>query len=225
IFADTVSEDHVEVSQRLLTLNNHLKVYDYGATATFTARLGSTYKNRTVEFWADPYGDDQGRRLLKKVVVDSRGEATVALKVHRNTAVQAIFTGDALFADRLAASVVYVKVPVSLAATNHYTTTKIDGVGYKVFRKNAGPILTVTMPKHPNRTAYLATEVFVQGKWRAQGAGYARPDAAGRFQVRMNTTNAGGLRFRVRAAYVAGGSGDNLNATSYTPYQYLYISK
>jgi hypothetical protein len=41
----------------------------------------------------------------------------------------------------------------------------------------------------------------------------------------MDTRGWAGYKFRVRAAYRYGTSGDNVNYTTYTPYQYLYISR
>ncbi|GAA2711185.1 hypothetical protein [Actinoplanes palleronii] len=45
-----------------LSLTNNGKIYGYGKTVTFTARLGASYKNRAVAIWADPSGADQKRR-------------------------------------------------------------------------------------------------------------------------------------------------------------------
>ena len=48
-----------------LTLNGNGTVHAYGTKVTFTAKLGKTDKNRTVEIWADPYGLDHcGHRRL-----------------------------------------------------------------------------------------------------------------------------------------------------------------
>ena len=208
-----------------LTINNHKKVYNYGATATFTAHLNTGYKNRVVEFWADPYGTDQGRRLLRRVTVNTKGYATVSLKLQRNTSVQVYFAGDGRYANRTATSVVYTKVPVSVGVTRHYKTAKIGGVSYKHFRKNVQPLVSAAMPAHRNRAAYLRADFFHQGKWQSWGDITVRLNAAGKVQIPMVTSNWAGYRLRVRAAYRQNISGDDVNATSYSGYQYLYISK
>jgi hypothetical protein len=50
--------DTVAVSRTTptLSLNNNGTVYSYDKDVTFTAHLGTTYKNRTVEIWANPFG-------------------------------------------------------------------------------------------------------------------------------------------------------------------------
>ncbi|CAM5501491.1 hypothetical protein SVIOM342S_08757 [Streptomyces violaceorubidus] len=44
----------MDVSRKatVLSLNNNGKVYSYGKKVTFTAHLGTTYKNRTVAIYA-----------------------------------------------------------------------------------------------------------------------------------------------------------------------------
>ncbi|CAM5425384.1 hypothetical protein STANM309S_00185 [Streptomyces tanashiensis] len=39
----------------------------------FTARLGTTYKNRTVQIWSRPFGGDAPNRLIKTAKVDAHG--------------------------------------------------------------------------------------------------------------------------------------------------------
>ncbi|GAA4921502.1 YncE family protein [Actinoplanes utahensis] len=225
--APVVAWKTVDVSRATpgLTINNNGKVYGYGSTATFTAKLTTAYKNRVVEFWADPYGTDQGRRLLKRVTVTNAGLATVSLKVARNTAVQVVFAGDARFAGRAATSVVYTRVPVTTTLTKHYKTANIGGVSYKHYKKNVQPLVTAAMPWYPNRAAYLRADFWYQGRWEAWGDIMVNLNSAGKAQVNMETMDWAGYKFRVRAAYRTNESGDNINYTSYSPYQYFYISK
>ncbi|GIE33603.1 hypothetical protein Ait01nite_066480 [Actinoplanes italicus] len=208
-----------------LGLNNNGRVYNYGATAYFSAYLGVTYKNRVVEVYADPWGGDQGRRLLKKATVDGKGYLYTSVKVYRNTAVQAVFTGDSRMSPRTVTATVYTKVPASLKLTKHYKTAKIGKTTYRHYKKKTYPVFTVTLPKYPNRAAYVRVDIYYQGKWRSWGDGYVGQDRYGRSVIRMDTRGWAGYKFRVRAAYRYGTSGDNVNYTTYTPYQYLYISR
>jgi hypothetical protein len=208
-----------------LGLNNNGRVYNYGATAYFSAYLGVTYKNRVVEVYADPWGGDQGRRLLKKATVDSKGYLYTSVKVYRNTAVQAVFTGDTRMAPRTVTATVYTKVPASLKLAKYYKTAKIGKTTYRYYKKKTYPVFTVTMPKYPNRAAYLRVDVYYQGKWQGWGSAYVAQDRYGRSIIPMDTRGWAGYKFRVRAAYRYGTSGDNVNYTTYTPYQYLYISR
>ncbi|MEU4621829.1 hypothetical protein AB0G04_17875 [Actinoplanes sp. NPDC023801] len=217
----------VEVSRATtsLALNNNGKVYNYGATAYFSAYLGKTYKNRVVEVWADPYGGDQPRRLLKRATVNSKGYVYTSLKLYRNTSVQAVFTGDAQYANRVVTATVHAKTKVALKLNKYYKTGKIGGTTYRYYKKKADPVFTVTMPKYPYRTAYLRVDVHYRGKWRAFGDAYVGQDKYGRSFIRMESSGSAGYKFRVRGAYRKGGSGDSVNYTTYTPYQYFYISK
>jgi hypothetical protein len=208
-----------------LGLNNNGRVYNYGATAYFSAYLGVTYKNRMVEVYADPWGGDQGRRLLKKATVDSKGYLYTSVKVYRNTAVQAVFTGDTRMAPRTVTATVYTKVPASLKLSKYYRTAKIGKTTYRYYKKKTYPVFTVTMPKYPNRAAYVRVDVYYQGKWQGWGSAYVAQDRYGRSIIPMDTRGWAGYKFRVRAAYRYGTSGDNVNYTTYTPYQYFYISR
>ncbi|MEU4621828.1 hypothetical protein AB0G04_17870 [Actinoplanes sp. NPDC023801] len=223
-----VSASHaVEVARSTpsLGLNNNGRVYNYGATAHFSAYLGVTYKNRVVEVYADPWGGDQGRRLLKKATVDGRGYLYTSVKVYRNTAVQAVFTGDSRMAPRTVTATVYTKVPAGLKLAKYYRTAKIGKTTYRYYKKKTQPVFTVTLPKYPNRAAYVRVDVYYRGKWQGWGSAYVAQDRYGRSIIPMDTRGWAGYKFRVRAAYRYGTSGDNVNYTTYTPYQYLYISK
>jgi hypothetical protein len=203
-----------------LTINNNGKVYGYGSTATFTAHLGTTYKNRTVEIWADPYGGDLGRRLLKRAVVNGKGNIAVSLKLYRNTAVTAAFTGDARTAPRTAGATVYTKVPVSLKLSKHYRTSG----GYKLFHKKTAAQFTVRMPAYTGRKAFLQVQVYYQGRWQTLAYQYF-PTKAGTAVVLFGGGGLVGYKLRVRAAYRKGGSGDSVNYTTYGPYSYFRFTK
>ncbi|MBY8877382.1 hypothetical protein [Actinacidiphila acidipaludis] len=47
----------------------------------------------------------------------------------------------------------------------------------------------------------------------------------GRVAVRLGVPGQAGIRARVRASSIKGGSGDSLNATTYGPWLYLYFTK
>ncbi|MFC4066950.1 hypothetical protein [Actinoplanes subglobosus] len=203
-----------------LTINNNGKVYGYGATATFTAHLGATYKNRTVEIWADPYGGDQGRRLLKRAGVNSKGNVAVSLKLYRNASVTAVFTGDARTAPKTVGATVYTKVPVSLKLSKQYKTSG----GYKLYHKKTAAQFTVKMPAYSGRDAYLQVQIYYKGRWQNLAYQYF-PTTNGKAVALFSGGSLVGYKLRVRAAYRKGGSGDNLNYTSYTGYSYFRYTK
>ncbi len=96
------ASDKVAVSRAAttLSLNNNGKVYGYGADVKFTAHLGKTYKNRTVAIYSDPFGGDKAKKLVKSGKVNSSGNITVTVDMTRDTAVSAVFAGDARYASR-----------------------------------------------------------------------------------------------------------------------------
>ncbi|BEL10144.1 hypothetical protein Q0Z83_083350 [Actinoplanes sichuanensis] len=207
-----------------LTLTNNGKVYNYGQTVTFTAHLGTTYKNRVVEIWADPYGGDLGRRLLRRATVDSRGDVVVSLKLYRNTAVQAVFAGDGRYTDRTVGSTVYSRVPVSLKLGKYYKTGKISGRTFRYFKKSSKPTFTVAMPRYPNREAYLHVDIWYQGRWRTAFYGDVPVNSKGQAVANISAQGLTGYKFRVRAAYRKGYSGDSVNYSTYTTYQYFTVN-
>ncbi|MEU4155874.1 hypothetical protein [Actinoplanes sp. NPDC026670] len=204
-----------------LTINNNGKVYGYGATTTFTAHLGTTYKNRTVEIWADPYGGDLGRRLLKRTVVNSKGNVSASLKLYRNTAVTATFTGDARTAAKTVGATVYVKVPVSLKLSKHYKTSG----GYKLYRQRTGAQFTAKMPAYTGRKAFFQVQVYYQGRWQTLAYKYFPMKGNTAVADRFGGSGLVGYKLRVRAAYRKGGSGDSVNYTTYGPYSYFRFTK
>ncbi|MDG9714535.1 Ig-like domain-containing protein [Streptomyces sp. DH10] len=93
-----------------LTLTDNGKVYDYGRDVTVTAHLGTTYKNRTVEIWADPYGSDKPDTLVKKGTVNSADDLSATIRLTRDTKVSAKFTGDTRYAPKTVTNSVYTRV-------------------------------------------------------------------------------------------------------------------
>jgi hypothetical protein len=214
----------VAVSRKATTLSltNNGKVYGYGKTVTFTARLGATYKNRTVEIWADPYGGDQGRRLLKRAAASKAGAVSVGLRLTRNTAVSAVFTGDARTAPKTVSAKVGTKVSVSLKLSKYYKTAKIGSTKYRYYHVKTKAKFNVKMTAAPNaRKAYISVQFNYKGKWQAWGDGYF----PAKDSIYLDGTGFKGYKMRVRTAYVKGSSGDSLNTTTWTSYQYLYFTK
>ncbi|WP_433828226.1 hypothetical protein ACQP2E_02225 [Actinoplanes sp. CA-015351] len=207
-----------------LSLTNNGKIYGYGKTVTFAARLGATYKNRTVEIWADPSGSDQKRRLLKRAVVSKTGSVSANLRLTRNTTVSAVFTGDARTAPKTVSSTVGTKAHVSLKLSKYYKTAKIGSKKYRYYHVKTKAKFNVKMTAAPNaRQAYVSVQFYYKGKWRAWGDGYFPATKA----IYLSGAGYKGYKMRVRAAYVKGSShsGDSLNTTTWTPYQYLYFTK
>ncbi|MBO3740101.1 YncE family protein [Actinoplanes flavus] len=208
-----------------LTLDKNKTVNAYGTTVTFTATLGATYKNRVVEIWADPYGADQGNRLLKRATVNSAGKVSAGFKLTRNTTLTARFAGDARYAPRTVTSVAYTKVAVNTKITRHYRTKKIGSVTYYVVRTTKDPHFITTMTAYPNRFHRLVIQRYKNGKWTAFQGATLGLDKYGVSEAWITGYYPAGQRFRVRAEYGNSPYGDKINATTYGSWKYYTYAK
>ena len=223
--AATSAKDTVDVSRAkpTLTLNNNGKVYTYGKDVKFTAHLGTTYKNRTVEIWADPFGSDKPNKLVKSGKVDSHGNLSVVLDLKRDTKVTAKFTGDARWQPRSVSSSVGAKVSISMSVSRQYKTKSAWGHKYYVFHKTKNPLFTTKMPYYTGRAQRFDFQVYYQGTWYSDTSQYFGLASSGLSQVEFTGSHKDdvGWRFRVRSDYINGSSGDTVNSTTYGAWTYF----
>jgi hypothetical protein len=204
-----------------LAINNNGKTYAYGQTVSFTAKLGTTYKNRVVEIWADPAGADQARRLVKRATVSKSGYVSASIRLTRNTTVSAVFTGDARTAPRTVYANVGAKAYVKLHLSRHYKTAKIGKLTYRFYRTNSVAWFTNEMNSASQRLVYVQVQRYTGGKWKNWDGRYF--DATD--ILFLPGTGLNGNKFRIRTAYVKGSSGDSMNATTWTPFQYFTFTR
>ncbi|MEU2618659.1 Ig-like domain repeat protein [Streptomyces sp. NPDC007157] len=207
-----------------LSLNNNGKLYNYGTDVKFTAHLGTTYKNRSVKIYADPFGGDKGKKLIKTGKVDSHGNIAAWVDMTRDTAVSAVFDGDARYAPKTVQATAYARVKISTAISKHYRTAKIGSTSYYWFHKNTDPVFTTTMTYYPGREHRMDLEVYYQGKWHSTDSEYFALGTSGRSAVRLGAPGESGIRARLRSVYVNGASGDTVNSTTYSGWKYIYFS-
>ncbi|MCF3133963.1 YncE family protein [Streptomyces olivochromogenes] len=216
------ASDTVDVSRATptLTLNNNGKVYDYAKSVTFTAHLGTTYKNRTVEIWANPYGGDKPNTLVKSGTVNSSGNLSVTLTLKRKTVLTAKFAGDARYAPKTTTSTVGARVKTSTALGGAYKTKYAWSHTYYYFHQSKDPVVTTTMTPYPGRKQLLQIQVYADGIWQTTAKQYFALDSAGKSVVTLTGTPPTGYRFRVRDSYISG-SGDSVNTTTYGTWKYF----
>ncbi|WP_443031861.1 Ig-like domain repeat protein [Streptomyces sp. CA-210063] len=220
------ASDTVQVSRATptLTLNKNGNVYAYSADVTFTAHLGTTYNNRKVEIWADPYGSDKPNKLVKSGTVNSSGNLSVTLDLTRDTKLTAKFAGDARYAPKTAESRVYTKVRVSTTPSRHYKTNYAWNQTYYYFRKSVDPLFTTSMSMYPGRDYRVQVQGYYDGAWRTTGTEYFPLEADGRAAVELTGTPATGVRFRIRSSYIDTTSGDNVNTTTHGSWKYFIFT-
>lgn len=208
-----------------LSLNRNKALYAYGTDVSFTAHLGTTYRNRTVELWVDPYGADKPKRLVRTGKVNSKGNLSTTVDMTRDTTVTAVFKGDGRYAARTVASTAYAKVRVSTSVAKQYRTARIGSTSYAYFHKKTNPVFTTTMSYYKNRKYQLSLELYYRGKWYAAGSQYFKLGTNGRSTVTLTGTHETGYRMRVRASYVNNTSGDYVNSTTHGAWKYFYFTK
>lgn len=208
-----------------LTVNHNKALYSYGTDVTFTAHLGKTYKNRTVELWVDPFGSDKPNKLVKTGKVDSKGNLSTKVDMARDTTVTAVFKGDGRYTSKKVTSTAYAKVKVSTSISKQYRTAKIGKTSYRYFHKKTDPVFTTSMTYYKNRSHKLSLELYYQGKWYDAGSQYFKLGTSGKSIVTLQGTHDTGYRMRVRASYVNGTSGDTVNSTTHGAWQYFIFTK
>ncbi|WP_210573260.1 Ig-like domain repeat protein [Streptomyces sp. GESEQ-4] len=220
------ASDKVDVSRAstALRLNNNGKLYNYGTDVKFTAHLGTTYKNRSVQIYADPFGGDKPKKLIKSGKVNSAGDLSAWVDMTRDTAVTAVFSGDARYKPKTVKVTAYARVKVSTAVSKHYKTAKIGSTSYSWFHKNTDPLLTTTMSYYPGRQQRFDIEVYYQGSWYPGDSQYFPVGTNGKSAVTLEAPGESGIRARMRSVYVNGSSGDTVNSTTYGAWKYLYFS-
>ncbi|QNS05384.1 WD40 repeat domain-containing protein [Streptomyces xanthii] len=222
--APVSKSDAVEVSRNstTLTLNKNKNVYEYGSDVTFTAHLGTTYKNRKVDIYANPYGSDRPNKLVKSGTVNSSGNLSVTLDLTRDVTLSAVYAGDARYKPKTVTNTVYTRARSSVTPSNHYKTGTIGSHKYYWFHKSSTIYVTTSMNYYTGRQFRLDLQVYAGGAWRSGGSEYFNLGTAGTTKVNMGAVGASGYKFRVRAVYVNGSSGDNVNTTKYSSWKYLY---
>jgi hypothetical protein len=225
--APASGSDAVAVSRRtaVLSLNNNGKVYAYGKKVTFTAHLGTTYKNRTVSLYTDPFGTDKPKKLLRTAKVNSKGNLSATVTLTRDTTVSAVFTGDARYASKTVKSTGYARVKVSTAVSKHYKTGRIGSTTYYYFHKKTDPVFTTTMNYYKGRKQRFQLQVYYQGAWRDSGSQYFALGTSGKSSVRLEAPGESGIRARMRSSYVNGSSGDTINSTTHGSWKYFTFTR
>ncbi|MET8291190.1 Ig-like domain repeat protein [Streptomyces sp. NPDC005132] len=223
--ATATSTVNVTRTAATVTLNNNRKVYAYNSAVKFTAHLGTTYKNRTVAIYADPYGADKPEKLLKSGTVDSSGNLSVTLSLTRDTKLTAKFTGDTRYAPATATSTVGAQAKVSTALSGYYTSKTAWSQTYRYFHKSKDPVYNTTMTPYPGRKYKVEMQGYYQGAWRTTHSGYLVLGSGGKDTLELTGTPPTGVRFRIRSSYIDTTSGDNVNSTTYGTWKYFIFTR
>ncbi|MFJ5018624.1 hypothetical protein [Streptomyces griseoluteus] len=196
--------------------------YAYGATATVTARLGTTYDGRTVSLWATPAG---GRKTLVKTgTVDSKGNLRITYKLTRNTTFTASYAGDHRYAPATATHAVSGRVKVAQALSGYYTSTTYSGTTYRVYHRTTRPTVTTTVsPDKSGQCVKFQAQRYYSGAWHTLNTSACFTlGSKSAVSSRLSLSNAVSQRFRVRSEYVRS-SKDTTNVSTWGGWQYLTV--
>ncbi|MFK0152474.1 hypothetical protein ACIQVK_10395 [Streptomyces sp. NPDC090493] len=205
-----------------VTVTTDKSTYAYGATATVTAHLGTTYNGRTVSVYATPAGGK--KTLLKTGTVDSKGNLKATYKPTRSTVYTASFGGDYRYAPATATHSAATQVKIAERLGSYYTSTTYSGVTYRVYHHTVQPqvVGTVTPDKSGQCMKFQAQEYY-SGAWHTIGTSSCFSMAPGSTGVtHLVLTHAVNQRFRVRTEYVHS-SKDTSNADTWGGWLYLTV--
>ncbi|MGW0208921.1 hypothetical protein ACWDZ8_24990 [Streptomyces sp. NPDC003233] len=214
----------VQVSRTVtaLSVTTNASSYAYGATATVTAHLGTTYNGRTVSIYAQPYGG--GKTLVRTGTVDAGGNLSATYKLTRNTTFTASFAGDYRYAPATATHTAYDQVKIAETLGGYYTSTTYSGVTYRVYHHTVKPRVTaVVTPNKSGQCEKFQAQEYYSGAWHAlttSGCYYLDPNST--WVAQLSLTNAVNQKFRVRSEYVHS-TQDNTNLTTWGGWLYLTV--
>ncbi|MCX4575276.1 hypothetical protein OHB41_19210 [Streptomyces sp. NBC_01571] len=214
----------VQVSRATTSLSvaANASTYAYGATATVTAHLGTTYNGRTVSLYATPAGGK--KTLVKTGTVDSKGNLTATYKLASNTTFTASYAGDYRYAPATATRAVSDQVKVAQALSGYYTTTTYSGTTYRVYHHTVQPTVTTTVsPNKSGQCVHLQVQQYYSGAWHTLStSGCFTLASKSAVAARLSLSHAVNQKFRVRSEYVHS-SKDTTNVSTWGGWQYLTV--
>ncbi|MET8856231.1 hypothetical protein [Streptomyces sp. NPDC004579] len=205
-----------------LTVAANASTYAYGATATVTAHLGTTYNGRTVSLYATPAGGK--KTLVKTGTVDGKGNLTATYKLIGNTTFTASYAGDYRYAPATVTRAVSGQAKVAQALSGSYTTTTYSGTTYRVYHHTVQPTVTTTVsPNKAGQCVHFQVQQYYSGAWHTLStSGCFTLDSRSTVAARLSLTHAVNQKFRVRSEYVHS-SKDTANVTTWGGWQYLTV--
>ncbi|WP_405916552.1 hypothetical protein [Streptomyces sp. NBC_00728] len=184
-----------------VSVTTNASSYAYGATATVTAHLGTTYDGRTVSVYATPSGGT--KTLVKTGAVDAKGNLTATYKPTRSTTFTASFAGDYRYAPATATRTANTYAKVATTLGGYYTSTTYSGTTYRVYHRTAKPTVTATVtPNKAGQCQRFQVQEYYSGAWHTlttSGCYALSTNSAAAAQVSL--TNALNQKFRVRSEY------------------------
>jgi hypothetical protein len=203
-----------------LSVTTNASSYAYGATATVTAHLGTTYNSRTAAIYAQPYG---GKKTpVKTGTVDSHGNLTAGYKLTYNTTFTAAFTGDYRYAPATATHTAYDQVKVAESLSGYYTSTTYGGTVYRIYHHTVKPqVGAAVTPNKAGQCQRFQAQQYYSGAWHTLSTSPCYTlNSSSLAAAKLSLTNPVGKKFRVHSEYVHS-SADNTNLSTWSGWLYF----
>lgn len=207
-----------------LTVTTGSTTFTYEPTVHVTARLGTTYTNRTVSIYAQRFGST-ARVRLKSGRVNSGGNLTVSYVAPHSTTFSAVFSGDARYAPKTVTHAVYVRAKVSESLSGYYGSRRIGRTTYWLFHRNH--LLHAHGTVAPNKRGQCVefeVQEFFQGAWNANvTTGCIHLNSSSKASAVFGLTQADiGFPYRIRADYIRSRK-DTSNLSNDSAWQYVMV--
>jgi hypothetical protein len=205
-----------------VSVTTNASSYAYGATATVTAHLGTTYNSRTVSVYATPYGGT--KTLVKTGTVDAKGNLTATYELARNTTFSASFAGDYRYAPATVTRAADAHVKVATTLGGSYTSTTYSGITYRVYHRTVKPSVTATVtPNKAGQCQRFQAQQYYSGAWHTlTTSGCFSLAANSTAKTQLSLTNALNQKFRVRSEYERR-TKDNTNLSTWGGWLYFTV--
>jgi hypothetical protein len=196
-----------------LSIAASASTYAYGAKATVTVHLGTTYNRRDVVIYARPLGTNLTApgSVLAHVTVNAAGKAVVTYVMHRRTTFTVRFAGDYRYNSAARAVSPYVRAKVSLALSGYYARS---GSTF-LFHGKDPRVVASFAPLHAGSCFSTTVQAYQGGRWRTvASSGCLLIYADSRGYTTYLSSRAPGRLLRIRASAPDDTMSQSLGATS-----------
>jgi hypothetical protein len=197
-----------------LSITSSASIYAYGAKATVTVHLGTTYNHRDVYVYARPLGTSVTApgTLIAHVKVNSAGNAVVSYPVKSRTTFTARFAGDYRFAPAARGVSPFVRARVAVTLAGYYGKS-----GSTFLFHGTDPTETISVA--PNRAAGSCFDTLVQAylgnTWQfIASLSCGALDSTSRGHEQFGVNRPRGVPVRIRASVPNDAASQTLASTS-----------
>jgi len=195
----------------VLSIATNAKSYGYGARATVTVHLGTTYNSRTVYVYALQYGSSTKApgTLIAHGSVNRKGNLTVTFRMTRKTTFTAKFLGDYRYDSRTRTTAPSVTPKVSIQAAGYHSRSG----SYYVYSTVPAYFRASTSPGRTSGCASFVAQRLVGATWKTVATLSCATVQSDGWAYAYFTNPLKGAKYRTRALVksnsysLAGGSG------------------